>query len=353
MKKKLIFIIIAFSIFSLTGYIISNGSIDKEKVLSLSQIRYWAYQIQDISEPDAVDKLAVSHYDMLVIEPTRTDWSSDDRYFDTKEVVERLKNTKASDGIHRKLIIAYIDIGEAEDWRWYWKWSKKWSKRKPRPAAWPDYILSHDPDGWEGNYPVAYWDKRWKDIIIYGKNQDSSPYRDYHSVLDEVIKDGFDGVYLDWVEGFENDAVVAEAQRQGKNPAIEMIKFIQEIRNYAIKRNPKFVIIQQNAASLCEEHPELFMVIDAISQEAIWYDGEAFDEWNAPDGYDIPNSLSLVNYYLEYLDQYKAMNIPVFNCEYALDCADDAYNKSYQKGYIPYCTRRSLSKLTSTPPFGY
>ncbi|GAG40640.1 unnamed protein product, partial [marine sediment metagenome] len=52
-------------------------------------------------------------------------------------------------------------------------------------------------------------------------------------------------------------------------------------------------------------------------------------------------------------DQYKAMNIPVFNCEYALDCADDAYNKSYQKGYIPYCTRRSLSKLTSTPPFGY
>ena len=63
-------------------------------MLSLSQIRYWAYQIQDISEPDAVDKLAVSHYDMLVIEPTRTDWSSDDRYFDIKEVVERLKNTK-------------------------------------------------------------------------------------------------------------------------------------------------------------------------------------------------------------------------------------------------------------------
>jgi hypothetical protein len=44
-------------------------------------VAYWAYQIQDISAPGAVDSLAVSHYDMLVIEPTRTDWSSDDKNF--------------------------------------------------------------------------------------------------------------------------------------------------------------------------------------------------------------------------------------------------------------------------------
>ena len=99
---------------------------DKGKPLSLNQIRFWAYQIQDINTSGAIDRLTYSHYDMLVLEPTRTDWSSDDKYFDTKAMVEELKNTKAHDGIHRKLIIAYIDIGKAEDWRWYWKWSREW-----------------------------------------------------------------------------------------------------------------------------------------------------------------------------------------------------------------------------------
>jgi len=319
----------------------------------LSQVRYWAYQLQGLSENGAVDKLAESHYDMLVLEPTRTDWSSDDRYFDTKEMVSQLKTSEASDGIHGKLIIAYIDIGEAENWRWYWTWSEEWPKGEPRPADWPDYILTHDPDGWEGCFPIAYWDEEWKDTVIYGRNHDSSPYGDYNSIIDEVIKDGFDGIYLDWVEGFENDAVIAEAQRQGKDAAVEMIQFIEEMRAYANLREPDFIIMQQNAAALCTGHPELFSVIDSIAQEAIWYDGDAFDDWNAPDGYDIANDSSLTDYYLEYLGQYLEAGLPVFNCEYALEYAVDAYTKSDDEGYIAYCTRRSLSRLTTTPPTEY
>jgi len=321
--------------------------------LPLSQVKYWAYQLQDLSEPGAVDKLDKSNYDMLVLEPTRTDWSSDDRYFNTKVMVSQLRNSKASDGVHRKMLMAYIDIGEAENWRWYWTWSRVWGKGEPRPADWPDYILTHDPDGWEGCFPVAYWNEKWKDIAIYGRNHDSNPDRDYNSIIDEVIKDGFDGIYLDWVEAFENDAVIAEAQRQEKDTEVEMIQFIQEIKSYATLRDPDFIIIQQNAAALCEGHSELFSVIDAISQEAIWYDGSAFDDWNAPDGYDIANDSYLTDYYLEYLDQYIEAGLTVFNCEYALRHADKAYSESYSKGYTPYCTRRSLSRLTTTTPPGY
>ena len=51
--------------------------------MPLEKVTYWAYQLQDLSMPGAVDALVNSHYDMLVLEPTRTDWSSDDRYFDT------------------------------------------------------------------------------------------------------------------------------------------------------------------------------------------------------------------------------------------------------------------------------
>jgi len=321
--------------------------------MSLGDISYWAYQLQGISEAGAVDALASSHYDMLVLEPTRTDWSSDDKSFDTRGMVTRLKGSGASDGVHRKLIIAYIDIGEAEDWRWYWTWSKDWDCVGDPPAVWPDYILTCDPDGWTGNYPVAYWDEDWKDVVITGQHQGSDPERDYDSVIDEVIKDGFDGIYLDWVEGFENDAVVAAAQAAGKDPAVEMIVFIQEMRDYAAVRDADFFIIQQNAAALSDGHAELFTVIDAIAQEAIWYDGDATDEWDDPDGYDWPNEPSLVNYYIGYLDGYLDVGVPVFDCEYALSYAATAYANAIDRGYVPYATRRSLSRLTTTPPPGY
>jgi cysteinyl-tRNA synthetase len=330
-----------------------DDSQSSDNVLPLNEIKFWAYQIQCISENGAVDQLTNSHYDLLVLEPTRTDWSSDDKFFDTRAMVERLKNSLASDGIHRKLVIAYIDIGEAEDWRWYWTWSQEWEPGEPRPPDWPDFILTHDPDGWEGNYPVAYWDSRWKDIVIYGNNQNSSPFGDYTSVIDETIKDGFDGIYLDWVEGFENEAVIEAAQKQGKNPRVEMINFIREMRDYAQTRTTPFFIIQQNGSALAQGHPELFSIIDGIAQEGIWYEGDATDNWNDQDGYDWNVPEDWRQEYLNNLSLFQSQGLPVFDCEYALQFAGDAYDKSYNQNFIPYCTRRSLSQLTTTPPPGY
>ena len=103
---------------------IGNKKVIFNDPIPLDQVKYWAYQLQDINTPGTVDSLVASHYDMLVLEPTRTDWSSDDKYFNTSEMVKQLKNSFAHDRVHRKLVIAYIDIGEAEDWRWYWNWSK-------------------------------------------------------------------------------------------------------------------------------------------------------------------------------------------------------------------------------------
>lgn len=352
MENTLILIIISIILISVTiTYFNPSKEQNFEKPLKLSQVKYWAYQIQGIENPGVVGELSNSNYDMLVIEPTRTDWSCNDtKNFDTKRMVKHLKNSKASDKIHKKLVIAYVNIGEAEDWRWYWKWSK-WQSFDTRPKNLPEYILVPDPDGWSGNFPVAYWDPAWKDTVIHGKNQDFSTDRDYESVIDEVMDDGFDGVYLDWVEGYENEAVIAEARKQGRDPELEMIKFITEIRDYAKSRDPDFVIIQQNGVGLCEGHPELFSIIDGISQEAIWYDGTAFDDWNDPKGYDVPTDPMLTNHYLDYLKMYQNAGVSVFNCEYALFYSDDAYEKSKNLGFIAYCTRRSLSNITTVPPF--
>lgn len=318
----------------------------------LKDVRFWAYQIQQIDREGAVDKLIHSKYDMLVLEPTRTDWSEGPNPFDTRAMVAGIKESKGHNN-HRKLAIAYIDIGEAEDWRWYWTWSKDWQPGDPFPFDWPDFIVAADPDGWAGNYPVAYWNARWKDIVIYGKNTPSHARRDYVSVLDEVVKDGFDGVYLDWVEAYDENSVRRAARRAGVNPEQEMIRFIAEIRDYGRQHNPGFIVIQQNAAALCEGRPELFNQVDAIAQEHIWYRGFATDDWQDPDGTDIPTPADWTAHYLFYLNSFKEADLPVFCCEYALDFATRAYNKAADHDFIGYCTRVSLARLSTTPPPGY
>lgn len=327
-----------------------GGEEPYRKPLPLNQVGTWAYQIQGLSEPGAMRDLAASTYDMLVVEPTRTDWSSDDRHFDTRDVVRRLKESPAGDGVHRKLVLAYIDIGEVENWRWYWTWSRRWEEGTSRPADWPDYIVTHDPDGWEGNYPVAYWDRRWKDVVIYGRNTGTHPDRDYTSVLDEVLLDGFDGVYLDWVEGYEDEDVAAKAASQGLDPVEEMVAFMEEIGDYGRNADPDFLVVQQNASALASEWPESLSCIDAVAQEAIWYDGDTFDDWDEEGAADTPVEPDLTDYYLDNLEVYREAGIPVFDCEYATAYADEAYTKSWDEGFVPYCTRRSLSRLTTTPP---
>ena len=321
--------------------------------MPLREVGYWAYQIQDLGEPGVVDALVDSHYDMLVLEPTRTDWSSEDRYFDTASMVARLKGSLASDGVHRKLVLAYVDIGEAEDWRWYWTWSRGWNCKGSPPSDWPRYVLACDPDGWAGNYPVAYWDPAWKDLLIYGTDRPVGQGRDYESVVDQVVMDGFDGIYLDWVEAYEDADVVDAAQAAGLDPAEEMVALIREIRDYATARNPGFLVIQQNAAALIADHPESLEVVDAIAQEAIWFDGDATDDWDDPDGYDRENHEGLTDYYLDYLARYVEAGLPVFVCEYAVARAEEAYANAHAESLVPYASRRSLSRLSTTPPPGY
>ncbi len=318
--------------------------------LPIDEVMTWAYQLQGLSEPEAVRELEKSAYDMLVLEPTCTDWSSGEKDFDTAGMVEMLKDSTASDGVHRKLVLAYIDIGEAEDWRWYWTWSRGWEPGEPFPPDWPDFIVAPDPDGWEGNYPVAFWDPAWKDIIIYGENAGSRTDQDYVSALDEVLRHGFDGVYLDWVEGYEDPDVSKAARAQGVDPVEEMARFVKEIGDYGRSRNPEFLVVQQNAAALGGEKPETLSYIDAIVQEAIWFDGTTFDDWDDPDGADIPQDPETSEYYLELLGIYLSRGIPVFDCEYAVEEANQAYALSGEQGFIPYCSRRPLSKLTTTPP---
>ena len=140
------------------------------------------------------------------------------------------------------------------------------------------------------------------------------------------------------------------AAERGVDAAEEMARLIREISDYAARTDPAFLVLQQNAASLAQERPETLYYIDAIAQEAAWYDGTAFDRWDDPGGADVPQDPDLTSCYLELLRSYKREGIPVFDCEYADREAERAYALSREEGFVPYCTRRPLSRLTGTPP---
>jgi cysteinyl-tRNA synthetase len=91
-------------------------------------------------------------------------------------------DTKADGG--ERLLICYMSIGEAEDYRYYW--DTAWEQD---PPAW----LEGENRNWPGNYKVQYWDADWQAIIFGGAD----------SYLDKILDAGFDGVYLDIIDAYE------------------------------------------------------------------------------------------------------------------------------------------------------
>jgi len=306
----------------------------------IPDVQFWAYQLQNLDGIGSVDSLVNSYYDMLVLEPTRTDKECTD--FDAAEMVARLH---ASAGTVRssKLVIAYVDIGEAEDWRIYWQdW---WVAPTESTYGNPDFMLTPDPDGWSGNYPVAFWDSRWQDIIV---DNDSS-------ILKIVIADGFDGIYMDWVEAYDDTVAISVAESLGITPDSAMIAFISHIRDVARSINPDFLVIAQNAAWLADDNPEYFDVIDAIAREDVSFGGEADVEWGNPLAGDVPqDSLDRVET-VYMLNQYISAGLTVFSCDYALltENIEQAYNFAYLNGYIPFVSQTPLDRLPNYTPPGY
>ncbi len=294
----------------------------------LENTRFWAYQIQKQDHGNNMDKLADSHYDMLVIDQTRSLKGDED--YDSKKDVSLLKKSANSRG-GRKLVVCYIDVGEAESYRWYWQ--KDWKVGNP------DWIVAEDPDGWDENYPVKFWRHEWKDIM--------------KKCIDRIIYDGYDGIYLDWLEVYSFEQVAEAAEAEGLSPIAELTKFVGELRGYARKRNPCFLIIAQNAAELgtFAGYTEFF---DAIAQEAIWYDGTGDPDSSEQPG-DEPWDADESQELLYQLEEWQDLDKPVFNVEYAQEQSnvDRSYRLGQDNGLITYVTLRPLDRLTATPPPGY
>lgn len=79
----------------------------------LRKVKTWFYFLH--FDLDAIlEDLIDSAYDMVVIEPIFTEKENED--YNIKEAVRRIKSSPAAN-LANKLVLAYIDIGEAESYR--------------------------------------------------------------------------------------------------------------------------------------------------------------------------------------------------------------------------------------------
>lgn len=287
----------------------------QDQSTSPSAIHDFVYQLQDVD----FTAMGRAGFDLAVI-----DYSADgtDQTAFPLERVDSLRAAPAGPSV----VLAYLSIGEAEDYRFYWQ--AGW---KPGNPSW----LGHENPDWEGNYRVAYWDPGWRDIVL--------------RYLEKIQDAGFDGVYCDLVDQYESFM-----ERGRSTAAEEMAELVAEIRNAGRSRDPDFLVYVQNASELPGLVPSYLASVDGIGQEDIYYGYER-------DGIATPSDVTST---LETnLAVFRGARKTVLTVDYPFSLSenqphfdsqtrqkiDRAYQRSASNGFIPYCTVRELNYMTVNP----
>ncbi len=149
-----------------------------EDITGLRGVRNFLYLINPEEYPSReafLQALGETNYDLLII-----DLFCHDQML-TPEDIATLKHKKNGG---RRLLVCYMSIGEAESYRFYWR--EEWNRDNP------PWLREENPH-WKGNFKVEYWNSEWQEII-FGRSD---------SYLTLIRNAGFDGVYLDIIDGFE------------------------------------------------------------------------------------------------------------------------------------------------------
>lgn len=151
---------------------------NEENIVNLRQAKNLLILLNPQNFSDKANYLAAlanSNYDVLII----------DLIFANKPLTAKeVKSLKTKKNGAKRVVMAYMSVGEAEDYRAYWQAS--WSQSLPQ------WVAEKNPD-WPGNYKVKYWDEKWK-RILFGQAD---------SYLDMILTAGFDGVFLDLLDAYQ------------------------------------------------------------------------------------------------------------------------------------------------------
>ena len=297
-------------------------ALTKSELFAPNSLAY-LLQAENLGNRDiAIAKLTDSGRDLIVIDYAYNG-SIDGKW--SKIEIDKIRSGKKG-----RKVVAYISIGEAEDYRNYWQ--KHWDKNSdgiPDTAA-PTFLEVVNSN-WAGNYKVHYWNKEWQKIIL--------------KYIDEIIAQGFDGIYLDIVDAFEffeHDKKRDEWIDNRINPATgksyrqDMINWVGEIVKHAKQKKPNFLIIPQNGSQLLSENSYLDL-IDGIGVEDLFTIGNK------------KQSKEHIQYVLSFLKKIKKLNKPIFIIEYGMKKKIIKTSKKGVKknGFILLQTDRQLKTMGS------
>lgn len=273
----------------------------------------WAYQLNNLG-PAQQARIAASPYDLVVIDYARSEVGERKPEMPlTREEVARMK-VKPDGG--KRLIIAYLSIGESEDNRYYW--GADWSRHRP---AW----MGAESKEWKGNYLVKYWEPVWQNII-FGNAQ---------SYVDRILAAGFDGFYLDRADAYYRFGDTKEARDN-------MSALVIKIADYIRSKKPDAAIMMQNAEELLER-ADVVAAIDAIAKEDLVWGITHREELNKQD--DIDESTAL-------LKSAQKAGKAIFVVEYLKNAKniEEAKRRMADLGFVLYYGPRGLFELPGTTP---
>ncbi len=271
------------------------------------------------TKPQAVERLAACGRDWIVLD---AQFSSDTPW--TRADLDSIRS-----GLAGRKVIAYISIGEAEDYRPYWR--KEWGRKGNLTAAAPAWLGAENPE-WKGNYRVRYWNAEWQTIML--------------AAVNDTMERGFDGVYLDIVDGFEffeqngNQFIDNRINSEtGQSYRRDMVDWVKTIATRVRMNHRAALVIPQNGVQLLAQ-ADFLATVSAVGVEDLFTNGNTLQ----------PKADT--NYTLSFLKKITAVNKPVLLIEYATLAARKNLVKQQARnhGFAWLLTDRNLKTLGVSVP---
>jgi len=208
------------------------------------------------------------------------------------------------------VLLAYVSLGEAEDYRFYWD--------KIKDA---NFLAEKNPD-WPGNYRVDVRDPSWQDLVL-------------NEIIPRLKQDGFCGIFMDTLDTAAYlEEKAPEKYRGSKAAMIALVKAIHE-------RYPEMFLVSNNGFDILEN---LVPFLSALVVEDIFMmpDFEKGGYIKVP---EIDREFKLT--VLKRIQQkYK---LPVLNIEY-VDSKDRrarryCIRESRRLNFVPYAAQKDLAEI--------
>lgn len=288
----------------------TNSEADQARRALMAKVQTWGYQLQKLD----TKALADSSFDLLVTDHAPDRVESVELLFRPAEIAPLKVKPDGS----RRIVLAYMSIGEAEWYRFYW--DPAWQRKSNCPA----WLGAANPQ-WAGNYPVRYWMPEWQSLI-FGKSD---------SYVDRVMAAGFDGIYLDRADVYDEFKDRASARQ-------DMVAFISALTDHARSINPQAIVVLQNAEELLA-NKGLRAKLDGAAKESLYFNADKSGEAMA-DGDRMAATM--------HLRAMKRNGGKVMVVEYvdAAYKAAEARKLAESEGFLVHFTERSLSTLSLKGP---